>query len=104
VTDRLDVGVDVMGVQHSDDTAFTGKVAGRYSLSQHFRLEGGIGAADDSFGKSLNADLGLTTGTLNPEATWNYYASLRLAGSHGYPGSVLSKAATQESQPGVIAV
>jgi hypothetical protein len=47
----------------------------------------GIGAADDSDGKSLNADVAITTGTIR-NTTWNRFASLRLAGAHGYPGNV----------------
>ncbi|MGD0830107.1 MAG: hypothetical protein ABR907_04130 [Terracidiphilus sp.] len=47
-------------------------------------MEGGVGAADGGIGRSVNADLAAVIGTYkHPEDTWNYYASMRLAGSHG---------------------
>jgi hypothetical protein len=69
-------------------------VAGRYGLSNHLRLEAGFGGADDSSGKSLNTDIGLTLGTDEPERSWNYYASLRLAGAKGFSGDVFGTGET----------
>jgi hypothetical protein len=86
VTDRLDLGVDVQGVQHNDNSTFAVKAAARYGLLPRLRLEVGVGAADDAAGKSLNADTALTVGTRHDDADWNYYASLRIAGARGYPG------------------
>lgn len=76
-----------MGSQHQDNGTLTAKVAARYRLHEHLRLELGVGAADDSLGKSLNGDFGATLGTTRPDATWNYYLSLRIAGARGFPGT-----------------
>ena len=92
--DGFDLGLDAMGVIHGDQGTVTAKVAGRYELSKHLRLEAGFGGADDSSGKSLNADLGLTLGTEKPRRSWNYYASLRLAGAKGYPGDIFGTGTT----------
>jgi hypothetical protein len=87
LTDRLDLGADLIVVQHNDKGTATGKIALRYQLRPRLRLEAGVGGADDSDGKSLNADFGLTTGTIR-DKTWNYFSSLRVAAARGYPGSV----------------
>ncbi|HEY9166797.1 MAG TPA: hypothetical protein VIS48_11605 [Candidatus Kryptonia bacterium] len=87
VTDKFDLGVDAVGVVRSDKGTLTAKVAGRYQLRPRLRLELGLGAADDSDGKSLNGDIGLTVGTIDREF-WNYYASLRLGAAKGYPGNI----------------
>ncbi|SRR5579871_4011748 len=84
--DRFDLGLDVMGLRYSDKGSLTLKLAGRYGLDPHWRLEAGIGTADDSNGRSLNAELGITLGTVGAEKPWNYYTSLRFAGAHGFPG------------------
>ena len=86
VTDRLDCGVDVLGVQHSDNGTLTAKAALRYGLLPHLRVEVGAGAADDSLGKSLNGEVGVTTGTRRPDATWNYYTSFRIGAARGFRG------------------
>lgn len=95
--ERWDLGVDVLGVQHSDRGTITAKVAVRRRVREHVRLEAGVGAADDSKGKSLNADLGVTAGTVRAGAPWNYYVSFRVAGAHGYPGNVLSLGTSSDS-------
>ena len=87
VTDRIDLGADIIVVQHNDKGTATGKIAVRYQVRPRLRLEAGFGGADDSDGKSLNADLGITTGTIR-DKTWNHYASLRVAAARGYPGNV----------------
>ncbi|MGA2612990.1 MAG: hypothetical protein ABSG38_06015 [Spirochaetia bacterium] len=89
----FDLGLDAMGVQHGDQGAIDLKIAGRYHLSSHVRLELGVGGADDSTGKSLSAEVGLTAGTDRSERSWNYYGSLRLAGANGYPGDVFGSGA-----------
>ena len=85
VSDRFDVGFDgevVNGTSGTMDGTF--KVAVRYRVNKGFRLEAGAGAADGGFGgRSLNGDVAAVIGTVNPDKTWNYYASLRLGGSHG---------------------
>jgi hypothetical protein len=87
LTDRLDLGADLLVAQHQDKGTATAKIALRYRLRKRLRLEAGVGGADDSDGKSLNADIAITTGTIR-NTTWNRFASLRLAGAHGYPGDV----------------
>ena len=88
VTDRLDLGFDFMGISRIDGGTMAMKLASRYQLSPHLRAEAGFGAADDSDGKSLAADLGLTFGTLR-ERPWNFYGTLRFAAAKGYPGNVI---------------
>ena len=83
-----DLGVDVASVVHSSDGTFTVKLQGRRSLGPTFRLEGGLGAGDDSDGKSLHADVALTAGTANG-GPWDAYTSLRFGGALGYPGDVI---------------
>lgn len=72
----------------------TGKLALRYRLRPHWRIEGGLGVADDSHGKSANADVGLTAGSLRPERWWDYYGSVRASVAHGYPGNILGSGDT----------
>lgn len=91
VGDRWDIGVDAIGASHGDEYTFTTKFAARYQLLPHWRLEGGIGVADDSEGKSANSDLGLTWGTLHKNTSWNYYSTLRFAYAKGFPGDVFDK-------------
>ena len=56
----------------------------RYQATRGLCLEGGIGAADGGDGRAVNGDLAAVIGTNgHPENTWNYYTSIRLAGSHG---------------------
>ena len=84
LSNRIDLGFDVVGDNQSDGTfGATAKAAVRYQVNPGFRLEGGLGAADEGDGRSVNADLAATIGTRNPDQTWNYYTSLRVAGSHG---------------------
>jgi len=100
LSDALDLGVDVIGVQHADKGTLGGKLALRWAVAPRLRLELGAGAADDSEGKSVNYDLGIVTGTRNPGAPWNYYGALRIAGAHGFPGDVCCGAgATGTSAP-----
>lgn len=87
LTKKLDLGIDAIGIVHSDKGTLTMKVASRYQLSDHIRLEGGIGAADDSDGKSINGDLAITVGTINKENSWNYYSSLRMGFAKGFAGN-----------------
>ncbi len=84
LSNRIDVGFDVLADNQTDGSfGATAKIAVRYQVNQGFRLEGGLGAADEGDGRSVNADLAATIGTRYPDRTWNYYTSLRLAGSHG---------------------
>ena len=95
LSDKWDIGVDAISFSHSDKYCFTAKFAPRYQLSSNFRLEGGIGGADDSYGKSLNCDIGITWGTIN-QKTWNYYSTLRIGYAHGYPGNILFEGNSNE--------
>jgi hypothetical protein len=101
MTDRIDLGADMLVVQHQDKGTATAKIALRYQAGPRLRLEAGIGVADDSDGKSLNADTGITTGTIR-NTTWNRFAALRFAAAHGYRGDVccFSGAAGTNVPPG----
>jgi len=84
VSNRIDLGFDFEVENHSGgDVGGTVKVAMRYQVTRGFRLEGGVGASDTGLGRSVNADLAATIGTSRSDKTWNYYASLRVAGSRG---------------------
>ena len=84
LTDRIDLGFDALIDDRSDGTlGGTAKLAMRYQVRKGFRLEGGVGTADSGDGRSVNADLAAVIGTNRLNKTWNYYASARLAGSHG---------------------
>jgi hypothetical protein len=82
---RTDIGFDALIADHANgNIEGTIKAALRYQATRGLRLEGGAGAADGGDGRSVNADLAAVIGTNgHPENTWNYYASIRLAGSHG---------------------
>lgn len=82
-----DLGIDAIGIVRSDKETLTAKIVGRYQVSKRIRLEGALGFADDSDGKSANGDFAVTFGTVR-ETTWNYYASLRLGAAKGYPGDI----------------
>jgi hypothetical protein len=87
MTDRIDLGTDIEVIQHNDKGTVTLKLETRFQLRKRLRLEVGAGAADDSDGKSLNAGLGLTTGTMTDRPI-NHFASIRFAAARGYPGNV----------------
>ena len=73
IDDKFDIGVDAVGIVRSDKGTLTAKLAGRYQVEEDLRLEGGIGVADDSDGKGLNSDLGLTWGTINASCCLQYW-------------------------------
>jgi hypothetical protein len=105
LSNRIDLGFDVLADNQSDGSfGATAKVAIRYQVTQGFRLEGGLGVADEGDGRSVNADLAATIGTRNPDQTWNYYTSLRMAGSHGCTGLFCagSLAGANATPPGAI--
>jgi hypothetical protein len=85
MTSRTDLGFDALVAVHPDgNQEITIKGALRYQATRGLRLEGGIGAADGGDGRAVNGDLAAVIGThKHPENTWNYYTSIRLAGSHG---------------------
>jgi hypothetical protein len=87
--EKFDLGIDAIGFAHSDNSTFTTKLTARYQLRKNLRLEGGIGVADDSDGKSVNSDLGLTLGTPENENPWNTYATLRFGYAMGLPGNAV---------------
>lgn len=83
-SDRLDLGFDFLTSYQADQTlGGTGKVAVRYLVTPGLRLEGGVGLADGGDGRDLNADVAAVLGTHRQTKIWNYYTSLRLAGSRG---------------------
>jgi hypothetical protein len=105
MSNRIDLGFDVLADNQSDGSfGATAKVAVRYQVNPGFRLEAGLGAADEGDGRSVNADLAATIGTRNLGRTWNYYTSLRLAGSHGCAGLFCagSLAGANAAPPGAI--
>ena len=81
---RIDLGFDFQTTNQTDGSlGGTGKLAMRYQVMNHFRLEGGLGVADGGDGGDVNADLGAVIGTHSPNKSWNYYASLRLGAARG---------------------
>lgn len=90
LSNKFDIGIDAIGFKYSDKSTLTAKIAARYQLQPHFRLEAGIGGADDTKGKSLNCDLGLTGGTIPKDKNWNLYYTLRFGYANGFPGNVFT--------------
>jgi hypothetical protein len=80
-----DVGFDAEFASQADGTMVgSTKVAARLHPTKGMRLEGGVGTSDGGDGRSVSADLAAEIGTSRPpERTWNYYASLQVAASHG---------------------
>jgi hypothetical protein len=85
VADDADLGFDAQISSEGNGTLTgTTKVAARLQATSGLRLEGGVGAADSGDGRAVNGDLAAMIGTHDrPDDTWNYYAALRLAASHG---------------------
>ena len=85
MNDDTDLGFDALISSEGNGTLTgTTKLAARLQATRGLRFEGGIGAADSGDGRSLNGDLAVVIGTSkDADSTWNYYASLRLAASHG---------------------
>jgi hypothetical protein len=84
LSDRFDLGFDLAADNRADGTqAGTAKVAVRYRVTDGFRLEGGLGAADGGDGRNVNGDVAAVIGTHNPNKAWNYYMSLRLGAARG---------------------
>jgi hypothetical protein len=53
VSNRIDLGFDFLADNQSDSSfGATPKVAMRYQVNPGFRLEGGLGATDESDGRS----------------------------------------------------
>ena len=103
VSDRVDLGFDFMADNQSDGSfGGTAKVAMRYEVTSGLRLEGGVGAADEGDGRSVNADLAATIGTRSPDKTWNYYSSIRLAASRGCAGLFCTGLLPGQAPPGAI--
>ena len=94
IGNKWDIGIDAIGFSHSESLAFTTKIAARYQVHPNFRLEGGLGVADDSNGKSINSDLGLTVGTNSDERLWNFYATLRVGYARGFAGNSFAQGNT----------
>lgn len=81
---RFDFGFDFLINNQTDGSlGGTGKLAIRFRVTDGFRLEAGIGAADGGDGGNLNADLAAVIGTHNQNKIWNYYMSLRLGAARG---------------------
>lgn len=87
VIDRVDVGSDLEAVQHNDALTTAVKVAVRVRAHRRLRLEAGVGVADDADGKSLHADLAVTSGAGRGRTVQPFWA-VRFAAARGYPGDV----------------
>lgn len=81
ISEQVDAGIDVLGVQRMDRMAFMGKGAVRIRIADYARVDVGLGAVDDSFGKSIGGDLGIVIGTVDTASPWNYYCGLQTAGA-----------------------
>jgi hypothetical protein len=103
VTDDVDLGIDVLGVDRGDKQSFTGKFAARWNPAPYLRLEVGAGVADDSDGKSANGDIAMIVGTPHREGTWRFYGGPRLATAYGFPGDLVGSGMTAPP-PDVIGV
>lgn len=106
MTRRIDFGFDILTSDQADEEIeLTTKLAARYQATPGLRLEGGIGAADGGDGRAVNADLAAVIGThKHPDNTWNYYASIRLGGSHGCTNLFCTpaKSAPGSNSPGAL--
>jgi hypothetical protein len=85
VADNADLGFDAQISSEGNGTLTgTTKIAARLQATPGLRFEGGVGAADSGDGRSVNGDVAVMIGTHGrSDNTWNYYAALRLAASHG---------------------
>lgn len=99
LSSKLDIGIDVMGVQHGGNGTFTFKPAIRYQAADCLRVEAGVGAADDSDGKSIGGDLGFVVGTAREHTPWDFYGALRFAGSLGFNDKNHRTARAGENEP-----
>ena len=104
VADKTDIGFD----WEISNTAGNGQIgtvkfAVRQRVARGLRLEGGVGTADSGIaGRSINADVAAVIGTTHEESTWNYYASLRVAASHGCINLVCLGGSGLDHNPGGI--
>ncbi len=84
VAEKIDAGFDFVTDNRSDGAlGGTAKTAVRYLITPGLRAEAGFGVADGGDGRNFNADSAVELGTHNPNRAWNYYMSLRVAGSRG---------------------
>jgi hypothetical protein len=81
LTDRLDLGLDVLGAQYADMGAFTGKLALRGRIHRLVSLEVGAGGDDDSRVRSVHADGAVIAGGELPGSRWSLYGAARVAGA-----------------------
>ncbi len=104
VGDKTDIGFD----WEISNTAGNGEIgtvkfAVRQRIAKGLRLEGGVGTADSGIGgRSINADAAAVIGTTNVDNPWNYYASLRVAASHGCINLVCLGGSGLDHNPGGI--
>lgn len=104
VGDKTDMGFDwVISNTGGNGQTGTVKFAVRQRVAKGLRLEGGVGTADSGFtGRSISADAAAVIGTTNVDNTWNYYASLRVAASHGCINLVCLGGSGLDHNPGGI--
>jgi hypothetical protein len=82
LTDRLDLGADVLGYQRGNKGGLSGMIDGKARVARWVAVELGLGAADDSDGKSLGFQTGLILGS-DRRAVWDLYGALRFGGALG---------------------
>jgi hypothetical protein len=106
IASGADLGFDAQIADQADGTIVgTTKVAARLRPAPGLRLEGGLGTSDSGDGRSVSAEIAAEIGThRHPERTWNYYASLTVAGSHGCfnPLCLPGQGAPGQRPPGAI--
>lgn len=104
VGEKTDMGFDwVISNTGGNGQIGTVKFAVRQRVAKGLRLEGGVGTADSGFtGRSISADAAAVIGTTNVDNTWNYYASLRVAASHGCINLVCLGGSGLDHNPGGI--
>jgi hypothetical protein len=105
ISTNADLGFDAEFASQGDgNTVATTKVAGRLEAARGLRLEGGVGTSDGD-GRSASVDFAAVIGTeREPNRTWNYYAALRVAASHGCfnPLCLGGQGGPNERPPGAI--
>lgn len=89
LTPKFDIGAEGLGFLYSNNWTITGKLSARYTVVRWFRIDLGAGMGDNSYGRSVNGDVGLTFGSDRQDWTWNPYGTLRYGFGYGIKGTEL---------------
>lgn len=92
VSDKMDIGAEALGFRYNNNLNLTGKASVRYSFKPWLRADIGGGMGDNSYGRSINGDVGLTFGAARNDRTWNPYGTLRYGFAYGLQGTGLKPA------------